>query len=87
MEVVAIVLALSLTTNVALCVWYANRRDDREARERQRLLDRIQAPEAAPILSMSDYDTEQLQSVEYDDDEAFSEIRQADRELRHATAE
>ena len=85
-------LAFSIATNiVVVALLFLSRKD--EARERQamlaeaqneraRLLDRIQAPEAAVALSLSDeQELKGLDNVKFDDDEDFNRSMKAVTDL------
>jgi hypothetical protein len=69
-------LSLAAVILIAVCGYVAlDRRDRRDAEERQKLLDRIQAPEAAPLTVVGSENDGELLSVPWDDDEAFAEVR------------
>lgn len=53
-----IVLALSTPLTVAVVLWFLNRREEREARDRQILLNRIQSPETAVVQTLQPEEVE-----------------------------
>lgn len=67
-------LLLLVASNVATVIGfliYLGNRDEQEATDRQKLLDRIQAPEKA---ALGDFEPNDIRHVPFDDDRAFNEL-------------
>lgn len=72
-------LALSLAVNVTVVIAflrYIGQRDEREARERQKWANRIQAPELAIAQELSPDEPELVHAIPFDDDEAYWQKRE-----------